>query len=780
MPNFRRQLRLSYEPSHYQNAIFEFIQKGQGSAIIEAVAGSGKTTSIVACAGLLRKEALYSSFSRAITGELDARLKHLRNVFVRSTYSVGFEAVRDASGGSTLNKGKYWSFLKERLGIRKYEVLKPLMRLFTLARLNLMDFGSPNYRSKIVALAKHHSLIYSAGSHDFASIILKLAEWGHDNWDVVDYPDMVWLTGSQKLAVREFPWVFIDECQDLNRAQHYIARASLATGGRAIFVGDPCQPPGTMVATPAGDVPIEKLRKGDLVVSCDMASSAFIQKGKRVKGITKRRYSGDMIVVRVGDRVSRYTPNHRCVVRFSGLRGKWCVYLQRRGDQFRVGKCSMDYGASSGPVARARSERADALWILRVFETKLEAWETEQIFSGKFGIPQLRFEDTTYNTEKYGAILDRMWEGIGANETRAEELLRSVGQVLQYPLFDFTKSEQKRDHALTGRDGRQYSLKRPIVIRAANLIDGVELLMYENRSKTQYTVKQWCRAEVSRETYKGFVYSMDVDKYELYVADGLLTHNCQAVFGFAGSDYQSFQNIVDNVDNHLPLSVCYRCATSIIERAQMYCPNIEAAPGAPEGSVDEVSYDDFFEQVAEGDMVLCRVNAPLVRTCFALIRRGISSTVLGSEIGEALADIVYMVQYKTRSFDQLFDGLERWREQEEARIRTTNEDEDAVKEAVTSLNDQVECVKVIYDCSDVGSFDELRETIKALFNDKRSSVVFSSVHKAKGLEAGTVFILEPKRLFEAEAKQAWMLQQEHNLAYVAVTRAKTRLVLVRE
>ena len=33
--------------SHYQTAIFDFIQNGQGNAVIEACAGSGKTSTLV-------------------------------------------------------------------------------------------------------------------------------------------------------------------------------------------------------------------------------------------------------------------------------------------------------------------------------------------------------------------------------------------------------------------------------------------------------------------------------------------------------------------------------------------------------------------------------------------------------------------------------------------------------------------------------------------------------------------------------------------------------------
>jgi superfamily I DNA/RNA helicase len=57
--------------------------------------------------------------------------------------------------------------------------------------------------------------------------------------------------------------------------------------------------------------------------------------------------------------------------------------------------------------------------------------------------------------------------------------------------------------------------------------------------------------------------------------------------------------------------------------------------------------------------------------------------------------------------------------------------------------------------------------------------MLSTVHKAKGLEADNVFIICPELLpMRMEGQQEWEYQQELNLKYVAVTRAKKRLVWV--
>jgi superfamily I DNA/RNA helicase len=68
-----------------------------------------------------------------------------------------------------------------------------------------------------------------------------------------------------------------------------------------------------------------------------------------------------------------------------------------------------------------------------------------------------------------------------------------------------------------------------------------------------------------------------------------------------------------------------------------------------------------------------------------------------------------------------------------------------------------------------------------MFNDTRlpNAVTFSTAHKSKGLEADRVLILLPDKLpLTWKGQQPWEFEQEMNLKYVALTRAKKELVFV--
>ena len=70
--------------------------------------------------------------------------------------------------------------------------------------------------------------------------------------------------------------------------------------------------------------------------------------------------------------------------------------------------------------------------------------------------------------------------------------------------------------------------------------------------------------------------------------------------------------------------------------------------------------------------------------------------------------------------------------------------------------------------------------IAALFGDDvKGAVVLATYHKSKGREWRRVFLFEHfTRCPSKAARQPWQLEQEANLAYVAITRAQEDLVYI--
>lgn len=249
----------------------------------------------------------------------------------------------------------------------------------------------------------------------------------------------------------------------------------------------------------------------------------------------------------------------------------------------------------------------------------------------------------------------------------------------------------------------------------------------------------------------------------------------QAINGFCGADCNSFYELVKLANNNeLPLSVCYRCGKDIIAQAQALVPNIKAFEGAANGIVRHTTE---LAEIQRGDMVICRKSAPLVGLCLKMIANGISAKVKGTDIAEGLKKLIEKMKAKNIHYlyDKLDNELENIRKRAE-RQGITNTDNCP---SVLAFKDKIECIRVIAEtCTSIA---QVVAKLDNLFSDYKSNnmVMLSTIHKAKGLEADNVFIIVPNKLpLTFKGQQEWELEQEYNLKYVAITRAKKVLTFV--
>ena len=259
----------------------------------------------------------------------------------------------------------------------------------------------------------------------------------------------------------------------------------------------------------------------------------------------------------------------------------------------------------------------------------------------------------------------------------------------------------------------------------------------------------------------------------------------QCIYGFSGSDPDSFraiQSIPNTVS--MPLSISYRCPESVVKFAQNLVPSIEAKEGAEEGVIlDCVSLDD----VHDGDMVLCRNNAPLLQVYCKLLEQGKRAYIRGSDVGKNLQNIVigthkdYLHTNLKRDgvFIRLYEDLFNSRKAIMERYGISQED--AMKhETIQAKLDMIRALEVLG--ADLTTTEELTKKIEDIFpkNDKGEGIMLSTVHKAKGLEADNVFIACASLMPSKSALDEWQVQQERNLMYVAYTRAKKVLGFLNE
>lgn len=244
----------------------------------------------------------------------------------------------------------------------------------------------------------------------------------------------------------------------------------------------------------------------------------------------------------------------------------------------------------------------------------------------------------------------------------------------------------------------------------------------------------------------------------------------------------------------MPLTVSFRCPQAVVESVQHIVPQIKAAKGGgiledwdePMASGEEGERDVepwFVEDFELGSVVLCRNNAPLIKLGFGMIRAGIPCYFTGKDMAAQLSKIIKeLPDFLESDPTALKSVLRDWYETERDRLEKRG-----LYALLDRHNDRYEALWAIMSGTQCKTKTQFIRGIEDLFQRQPSpnSIELSTVHKSKGKEWNTVYILNdhliPGRWIKDAADNEIpgakdLLQQEYNLRYVAYTRSLNKLV----
>lgn len=270
----------------------------------------------------------------------------------------------------------------------------------------------------------------------------------------------------------------------------------------------------------------------------------------------------------------------------------------------------------------------------------------------------------------------------------------------------------------------------------------------------------------------------------------------QAIYGFAGADSESLdrlETILSDTEQgctSLPLTMTRRCGRAIVEEAQKLVPDFEYHESNGEGLVQDIPFEgenSYLSIVAQGDMILSRVNAPLVRECFRFLKQGKKAQIQGRDIGKNLITLIHnLVKQPKQPYcsaddsihtTELIEALESWLSKE---VSLEEAKKNPSENRIIMMQDKRDCIVCL--ASQTETVGEVVAKLEEMFSDKEApGIRLSSIHKAKGLEADRVFFINTKDAPcpHPMAKSSWAQEQEYNLFYVAVTRAIKELYFVK-
>jgi DNA helicase-2/ATP-dependent DNA helicase PcrA len=226
--------------SEYQKNIFKNIAQEKGHLVVEAYAGSAKTSSIIESFKYVPKgkKSLVLAFNKIIQEEMKARApSYISDIL--TFHSLGFRAIKQRFGVVELDDYKVSNLVKEQLGKdTNYDLIDNISNTVAFCKYGLQD--APNQVDEI---------IYNFGidlcemdRKQFISLVIKTLGLDKLMTSKIDFNDMCWMPFVYNLPLGQFDYVFVDESQDLNKSQLVMAKkACKVEDGRIIMVLDPYQ-----------------------------------------------------------------------------------------------------------------------------------------------------------------------------------------------------------------------------------------------------------------------------------------------------------------------------------------------------------------------------------------------------------------------------------------------------------------------------------------------------------------------------------------------------------
>jgi superfamily I DNA/RNA helicase len=232
----------TFTPSPYQSAILNAIRTTKSSLIVDAVAGSGKTSTlalIVATLLEMRRSYVVVAFNKPIATELQSK-----GMNGRTFHSLGFKAVADYC--SARNNGA-----RPNLDARKVPNIvadnypdsegysSALVKLVSLTKNHMLDTKVDN--DTLVDLISHFDVEWedrNISDGTMCDMVREVLAINNRDTLTIDFDDQLYFVYLRNLRMPTFDYVLVDESQDTNPLRRDLIRRMMHANTRVVAVGD--------------------------------------------------------------------------------------------------------------------------------------------------------------------------------------------------------------------------------------------------------------------------------------------------------------------------------------------------------------------------------------------------------------------------------------------------------------------------------------------------------------------------------------------------------------
>jgi hypothetical protein len=797
-------------PSKYQMAVFKFIKYGKGNCLVDAVSGSGKSSTIEMAFDLLSPEdkmnTRFLAFNKHIETELSSR-----GLPAKTMHAEGFAAWRSFAGKVQVDNYKVLNLISERLSPKDMSMKFALSDLVQKAKIHGLVPGNKNgimedTPENWIHLMQNFNIDFSEDFDDDTIIENARAILTESNkhHDVVDFADMIYLPLINNIKMPQYKFLFCDECLPYQTPILMADGSSLPIGQ---IVDEHITGKVITYNTETGEQETKKITKWSKTLNRKPLVRIRVKWRKEYKWIENGR---ERIGHNNKTNILVCTTDHKV----------WANEEWIEAGLVNPGmKMQVESLAATTQAFKIGAEGKKKL--SEIMSSKNETPEFQERSNWRGTITEnIRGGNGTGLTIPQQVLLDELGEGWIAEYAIPTKVKKGLGYPTAYKV-DIANPDRMIAIEV---DGGRHNMRKEQDKKKEEFLQSIGWKVYRYSNSFAFSNAEKIAQEMnmcidgddcptegiveSVEPYTlkdYYVYDLTIEDNHNFYANGILVHNCQdlnslqhklltkmlapngrfigvgdpyqSIYGFSGADTKGISRAVKTFNaTEIPLSICYRCPKSVInEYAKPLVRHIEVAPWAIEGVTEEKGVGFKNGDFLPNDMIICRNNAPLVKLTYSLLKDRIPCKMLGRDIGKGIASLIRKL--KARTIPELVNKLDTWADHEKAKIKRKHEDA-----SVDHIDDRYESVMTFIDNTKAGTPEGIVAEIETMFAEENTKgiVRLSSVHKCKGLEADNVYILN-RDLFDkarGRAKTPDQVQQERNVEYVAYTRPKKKLSFI--
>jgi superfamily I DNA/RNA helicase len=234
--------------SAQQTAAVQFVTSSRANLVLEAVAGAGKTTTLVEMVNATQGSVAFCAFNKAISLEIADKIAPLKlgdRVKVGTLHSFGFGAIRRAVSRVKVDGNK----LRE-LARREFNGEHEHLRQFATSAAGMakecgIAATMENNFDNWMWMLNHYNLLDSIPEGVSEATAIDAAQYLLDTSNrltqIVDFSDMIYMPILNKMKIWQYDNILLDEAQDTNATRRALVKMMLKPSGRLFAVGDPCQ-----------------------------------------------------------------------------------------------------------------------------------------------------------------------------------------------------------------------------------------------------------------------------------------------------------------------------------------------------------------------------------------------------------------------------------------------------------------------------------------------------------------------------------------------------------